>query len=128
MNVFQSVLDKTTLNFDENLDQVVSRELKSAKLTISVAEGVTGGALASRLTRLPGSSLFFQTGIVCYQSLSKIQFCGLSPSTIKKYGDINSIVAIEMANGLKQKTNSDIVVANTGLLGPANESYDQSNE
>ena len=126
MSIFQGVLDKTRLEFDDSLDQAISRELKSTKYTISVAESVTCGLLAQRLTRFPGSSVFFQTGLICYTPISKIQFCGLSPAVLQKYGDMNSVVALEMAKGLQQKTKSNIVISTTGLLGPVNSKYDAS--
>jgi len=51
---------------DEELEQVVARELKARGLTIACAESLTGGGLAARLSTAPGSSTFFRGSAVCY--------------------------------------------------------------
>ena len=40
--------------------------LNSKKLTISVAESITGGALSNQLMSLAGSSSFFKGSVVTY--------------------------------------------------------------
>ena len=48
--------------------------LNSKKLTISVAESITGGALSNQLMSLAGSSSFFKGSVVTYSDESKLRF------------------------------------------------------
>jgi len=51
---------------EETIEEVVGNLLKSKKLKISVAESCTGGMLGEMITRVPGSSEFFQGGVISY--------------------------------------------------------------
>ena len=50
------------------LEEIVARELTLNHATIATAESCTGGLLAERLTRIPGSSAYFLGGVVCYSN------------------------------------------------------------
>src|SRR5207249_8994526 len=51
---------------DEELEQVVGRELRARRTTMACAESLTGGGLAARLTTAPGASEYFHGSAVCY--------------------------------------------------------------
>jgi PncC family amidohydrolase len=94
-------------------------ELFSEKrLTLALAESCTGGLISHYMTFLPGSSAFFQAGLVTYSNASKINILGLSPSTIEQYGVISGEVAREMAERARSLLKTDYAVATTGNLGP----------
>ena len=121
--LFQQTLDSEVINFDENLDCFIAKELKKQQVSISFAESLTGGLMSHRLNQLPGYESFFNTGILCKNALNIMQFCGVSIQTIKKQGVVSRDVAIEMAVGLKQKSRSDIAIANTGISETATTKY-----
>ncbi len=52
----------------ETMEEVVARALTENRATIAVAESCTGGLLAERLTNIPGSSIYFLGGVVCYSN------------------------------------------------------------
>ena len=56
----------------EKMEQVIGELLRKDKLTISTAESCTGGAIANKLTGIPGSSDYFQGSVVAYNNDVKI--------------------------------------------------------
>ncbi|MGO9014959.1 MAG: CinA family protein [Dissulfurispiraceae bacterium] len=87
-------------------------------LTLAVAESCTGGLISHFMTMLPGSSVFFQAGLVTYSNTSKLSILGLAPDTIETYGVISETVAREMAERVRALLKTDYALATTGNLGP----------
>lgn len=87
-------------------------------LTLALAESCTGGLLSHYMTMLPGSSAFFQAGLVTYSNASKLSILGLVPDTIETYGVISETVAREMADKARALLKTDYALATTGNLGP----------
>jgi len=102
----------------EELEEVVGRLLRSKKKTLAVAESCTGGLLGSRITDVPGSSDYFLQGTVAYSNQTKIKALGVKPSILKKQGAVSSEAALAMAQGIKEKTQSDYGLGITGIAGP----------
>lgn len=96
----------------------VLKLLKDKKNTISFAESVTGGKLASEFTFNEGSSEAFMLGFVVYSSKAKREFLNVDENIIKKYGVVSKQVAKEMALNMKNVANSTISVSTTGNAGP----------
>jgi nicotinamide-nucleotide amidase len=103
---------------DEELEQVVGRELKARGLTVACAESLTGGGLASRLSAAPGSSAFFRGSAVCYSAQAKTDVLGVSKATIDGFGVVSEACAREMAAGARRIFSADVGVATTGVAGP----------
>ncbi len=89
---------------------------KSAK--IAVAESCTGGLLSHILTQLPGSSAFFETGIVSYSAKAKEEILGVPIETITSYGVVSEETARVMAERVRTLAGSDFSISTTGNLGP----------
>lgn len=87
-------------------------------LTIAVAESCTGGLIGNLLTDIPGSSQYFLGGIIVYSNRSKVDLLGVSPETIKTYGAVSPQTAGEMALGVKNRLDSHLGLAVTGIAGP----------
>jgi nicotinamide-nucleotide amidase len=83
-----------------------------------VAESCTGGLLAARLTRLPGSSEYFAGGIVSYSNEAKASLLGVDPALIERFGAVSPEVASAMADGALERFGADTAVAITGVAGP----------
>src|SRR5208283_3951286 len=87
-------------------------------LTLALAESCTGGLISHCMTMLPGSSAFFQAGLVTYSNASKLSILGLAPETIETHGVISETVARQMAEKVRALLKTDYALATTGNLGP----------
>ena len=85
--------------------QKIVEELKKRSMTVSFAESCTGGLLAKMITDVSGSSSVFECGIVSYSN--RIKYTAVSEQTV-----------IEMAQGVKKLSASDIAAAVSGIAGP----------
>jgi nicotinamide-nucleotide amidase len=103
---------------NEDLVEVVGKLLLERNISISCAESCTGGLFAGTLTSISGISKVFERGIVTYSNNAKIFELGVSPKTLETYGAVSSETAIEMVEGLKAKTGSDLCISITGITGP----------
>jgi nicotinamide-nucleotide amidase len=102
----------------ETLEGLVAGLLKEKKLTLAVAESCTGGLIADRLTDIPGSSAFFERGVVAYSNRSKTDILGVPEEVITKYGAVCKQVAVLMAEGVRALGKTDLGLAITGIAGP----------
>jgi nicotinamide-nucleotide amidase len=103
---------------DENLEEVVGRLLKERELRISLAESCTGGALANRITNINGSSTYFERGVVTYSNAAKVELLKVDEDIMLENGAVSAEVAMQMAEGIKSISGTDIGVAITGIMGP----------
>jgi len=104
---------------DDSLEAVVGKMLKQRKATLAIAESCTGGLISSRITDVPGSSEYFENGIVAYSNRAKIELLGVNPELIESFGAVSPEVAEAMAMGVKKKSSADYGLAVTGIAGPA---------
>ncbi len=99
---------------DETMEHAVLALLRERGLTLAVAESVTGGLLATRLTDVPGASHVFRGGIVSYASEVKYDLLDVP------LGPVVSAAAVEaMAVGVRKRLAADVGLATTGVAGPA---------
>lgn len=111
---FTKVLSAIGKSTDEQIAELLSKN----KLTLSVAESVTGGIISSRLTAVPGASEYFIGGIVCYNNRTKVMDVGVPAALISKYGPVSREVAIAMAEGARKRMRTSIGLSSTGAAGP----------
>ena len=103
---------------EETLEGVAGQLLRQRKLTLSVAESITGGLLGHRITEVPGSSDYFRGGLIAYANELKISPLGVSPDLLKRHGAVSAPVAQAMALGIRRLTGSDLGIGITGIAGP----------
>lgn len=103
---------------NQSVEEVLVKRLMDKNLTISFAESITGGLLAASITDVAGSSKILSLSYVTYSNDSKIKNLGVKKETLDKYGAISDQTALEMARGLRNKTNSSVCVSTTGEAGP----------
>ena len=103
---------------DISIQELIVREMRSRRLTLSVAESCTGGALGNILTNVPGSSEVFTGGVIPYSNELKKGILDVNEDTLKKYGAVSKQAAREMAVNIRKLTGSDIGVSVTGIAGP----------
>ncbi len=102
----------------KTLEEAVVDMLRDQKLTLSLAESCTGGAVAARIVNVPGASEVFTHGFVTYSNRAKRKFLGVKKSTLKTCGAVSEKCAREMARGCRFVSKSDISLSVTGLAGP----------
>ncbi|WP_163536857.1 competence/damage-inducible protein A [Gracilibacillus sp. YIM 98692] len=104
---------------EESIEDRVFQLLQKAKLTISSAESLTGGAFSSRVVERNGSSDILQGSAVVYQPSMKVKVLGISKKILDQYGTVSEECAEAMSNGVKTLYHSDIGISFTGVAGPS---------
>ena len=103
---------------DEQLEETIIKLLTSRKQTIALAESCTGGAIADRLTNVPGASAVFLAGLVTYSNEAKQKFLGVRTETLVQHGAVSEATVREMAEGARAATGADYAISVTGIAGP----------
>lgn len=102
----------------ETLEEIVGMYLTMKQKTVAAAESCTGGLLAERLTRTPGSSNFFLGGAVCYSNDLKTKLAGVPDILMAEHGAVSKSVAQAMAEGIRRRSGASLGVGITGVAGP----------
>lgn len=105
-------------NQHEDLSEAVGKLLLEKGKTLSVAESCTSGMIGARLGDIPGSSAYFDGGIISYSNNVKMNQLGVSSKTLEKFGAVSSETAAEMANGVRKLLKTDFALSVTGIAGP----------
>jgi nicotinamide-nucleotide amidase len=124
--VLDEMVERITLALGENvfthqaqtLEFVVADALTLNRATISTAESCTGGLLAERLTRVPGSSNYFLGGVVSYSNTLKSAWVDVPAAMIESHGAVSAEVAQALADGIRRRTGSTLGIGITGVAGP----------
>lgn len=91
---------------------------RQAGVRVATAESCTGGGVAEAITRAPGSSAWFEGGVVAYANDVKVELLGVNPDTVAAHGAVSEAVAGEMARGVVNDMGADLGVGVTGIAGP----------
>ncbi len=123
MNRYQQTLtdlfsEETVSHEDKSIAQILGEQLHERELTVATAESCTGGNIAHRIVRIPGSSAYFLGSVVSYSNEVKASVLGVSRSDIGRYGAVSQEVAEQMANGVATLMKTDCAIATTGIAGP----------
>ncbi len=110
---------------EETLEEVVGALLVARGQRISVAESLTGGLIANRITDVSGSSRYFDASFVTYSNEAKTELLGVPADLLEKVGAVSEEVARAMAVGARKRARSDVAVAVTGIAGPTGGSEDK---
>ena len=108
-------MNDTVINdFAERLGKL----LLDHELFLVTAESCTGGGLAEIITRIPGSSNWFERGFVTYSNAAKQEVLGVSSGILDQFGAVSKETVIAMAEGALANSHAQISVAITGIAGP----------
>lgn len=100
------------------LEARVGRLLAEGRQTLAVAESLTGGLVASRITDVPGASAYMLEAVVAYSNAAKVRLLGVREATLETHGAASEQVAREMAEGARSRAGATWAVATTGIAGP----------
>ena len=96
------------------LGRQLGEVLKAQGRTMSCAESLTGGTIASMVAQIAGSSAYFKGSVTSYAVSVKEQVLGVDVSE----GVVSESTARQMANGVARLLDTDCAVATTGIAGP----------
>ncbi len=106
---------------NESIDDLASSlglALSQRGLVLATAESCTGGGIAEAVTRIPGSSKWFDRGFVTYSYDAKVDLLGVQRTTLLDHGAVSSEIAIQMVDGAIARSRAQVAVAVTGIAGP----------
>jgi PncC family amidohydrolase len=92
----------------------------------SIAESLTGGLVASKLTDISGISKVFKGGIVAYSLESKINLLQIDEKLVKDSNGVSKEVAEQMAINVAKIFNTEYGIATTGYAEPYNNNVVQA--
>ncbi len=104
---------------DDRLEHAVVRLLKEKKASCVVAESITGGLIAHKLTEVPGCSAVLGLAVTSYSNEAKQSVLGVPEALIKAHGAVSREVACAMAIGAISLAGADVAISTTGIAGPA---------
>lgn len=104
---------------DFELQEVAVELLKLYARKLSVAESLTGGEIAAKLIDVSGASEVLFEGCVTYSNEAKHSRLLVKNQTLSQFGAVSSETAYQMATGLLNTSQCDVVVATTGIAGPS---------
>ena len=99
---------------DDTMESVVLQMLRERGWSLGLAESVTGGLVAGRITNVPGASDVFRGSVVSYASEVKFSVLGVPEGPV-----VSEEAALAMARGAQQVLGAHVAVALTGVAGPA---------
>jgi len=99
-------------------EEKIKEQATKLNLTLSVAEATSGGQICSRLVQVPGSSAYFERGIIAYSKQSKIDLLGMTEEYMSEHGAVSAKSAEAMAAGVRANASTDLGMAETGIAGP----------
>ena len=103
---------------DSPLEVVVGQLLQAKNWQLGTAESCTGGALAQRVTSVPGSSAYFRGSVVAYSNDLKESLLGVNAETLGTHGAVSEATVREMAEGARARLGCDVALATSGVAGP----------
>ena len=101
-----------------DMEEKLVQTLAEMGLTISTAESCTGGMLASRIIDISGASDVYNEGFITYSNDAKIKYLKVKDETLDTYGAVSRETVLEMADGCRKETGSDVALVTSGVAGP----------
>lgn len=99
--------------------EALSLKLMQLGWQLVTAESCTGGWVAKTCTDLPGSSGWFDRGVVSYSNQAKSDLLGVKRSVLAKYGAVSRETAEAMVRGIVSLPAVQVGIATTGIAGPS---------
>ena len=102
---------------NEELARHIVERASARGVTVSTAESLTAGMIASTIADIPGASAVLRGGAVTYCDEIKHRVLGVDQETLDRYTAVSHQTAREMAVGSLELYQSDIAVSATGYAG-----------
>lgn len=102
----------------DDLSREVGSLLQQQGKMLATAESCTGGGVAQAITSVPGSSAWYQGGVVSYANAIKASLLNVAPDVLDQCGAVSEEVAHQMAIGVATACSAEVSIATTGVAGP----------
>ncbi len=102
----------------DRLSAIIGNWLIKNKKTIGTVESCTGGAIASEIVSVSGSSEYFMGSMVTYSYGLKSKLVGVNMTDIEEQGAVSETVVLQMAEGGRSALDVDYCIAASGIAGP----------
>lgn len=96
----------------------IAERLSDRGWRLVTAESCTGGWIAKCCSDLPGSSRWYEGGVVSYSNALKQRLLGVQTRTLDREGAVSAATVREMAEGALRHLGGDVAVAVSGIAGP----------
>lgn len=103
---------------DISLESAIGQLLKEKGKTLALAESCTGGHLSSRITKIPGSSAYYQGTIIPYHNDFKTSLLDVPESILLDHGAVSQETVERMAFSVRKELKADLGFAISGIAGP----------
>lgn len=110
---------------DTTLAKIVGLLLQERRENVSVAESCTGGLLGAAFTDIPGSSVWFEGGVISYANDVKVRELDVKQSDLDTVGAVSEEVARQMCEGIRSSFGTTYGIGITGVAGPDGGSEDK---
>ncbi|MGO3986252.1 CinA family protein [Pseudomonas sp. SAS7] len=96
----------------------LGEHLRRFNAQVTTAESCTGGGIAEAITRIPGSSAWFEVGYVTYSNTQKTRLLGVPEALFGQVGAVSQEVVEAMVRGAQAASGARFAVAVSGVAGP----------
>jgi len=103
---------------EESLPGHIGNSLIEKKLTLGIAESCTGGHIGHLITSVPGSSAYFEGGVISYSYAQKRELLNVKSDTLINTGAVSEETVIEMQKGAINLFKTDLSLSVSGIAGP----------
>ncbi|MDP9225360.1 MAG: competence/damage-inducible protein A [Actinomycetota bacterium] len=102
-----------------SLADALGEMLRERGLKVALAESLTGGLIASQLTRTGGASDFFLGSVVTYATEAKRDVGGVDEAILAGPGPVSEEAAGALAEAARARFGADLGLSATGVAGPS---------
>ena len=117
--------EESTLDDITRLAAQLGKYLQALNAQVSTAESCTGGGIAEVITRIPGSSAWFEAGYVTYSNRQKTLQLQVPADLFTSVGAVSDEVVRAMVRGAQLHSEARFAVAVSGVAGPDGGSKDK---
>lgn len=103
----------------------LGRLLQAQGAQVATAESCTGGGIAEAITRIAGSSAWFEAGYVTYSNAQKTRMLQVPEALFASHGAVSLPVVEAMARGAQTNSGARYAVAVSGIAGPGGGTADK---
>lgn len=107
------------------LAEQLGAALQAQAAQVTSAESCTGGGIAEAITRIPGSSAWFEAGYVTYSNAQKTKQLAVCADFFASVGAVSREVVEAMVRGAQANSGARYAVAVSGVAGPGGGSVDK---